>query len=112
MNRGLRYLHATESAIRLLFEGMGAYRRLLQEGMGPFFVGTFGDREAADKALKSWSAANEEKITRSLAKQREYMAESFAFATLSGCVLQIAAKGIELHSTNSVVPDGWNGLLQ
>lgn len=101
------YLKKTESAVRMLFEGMGSYTDLLRGGMirGP--VGVYANNEGALSAGRQWAKKNKELVSQKLAKQREYMAEHFPLATLRGAVLQIADKGIEICSTNRVIPEEW-----
>lgn len=107
MGPGVEYIERTRSAVRKLFEGIDSYNTILKDATGPFFVGAFADDQVAQAAFAEWSKANKERIALSLAKQREYMAESFAKATLCGSLLQISAKGIELHSTNAAIPKDW-----
>lgn len=99
------YLLRTESAARTLLDGIGAYVALLKQDPLPIFSGTFTDENVARDARCNWSTMEGEQIRRSLKSQREFFAESFALSTLSGCLLQVAAKGIELFSCNTDVPE-------
>jgi len=51
-------------------------------------------------------------IRASIEAQREYIAESFAQATLCGSVLQVAAKAIECYSRNMNIPVDWCSIIK
>jgi hypothetical protein len=44
-------------------------------------------------------------------RQRQFVAESFANAVLAGSVLQVAAKAIEVYSTNTNVSNDWKVVI-
>lgn len=99
------YLLRTESAARTLLDGIGAYVALLKQDPLPIFSITSTDENVARDAFNNWLTTEGEQIRRSLKSQREFFVESFALSTLSGCLLQVAAKGIELFSCNTDVPE-------
>lgn len=101
------YLKKTESAARKLFEGMESYKSLLREGMLVCPAGAYANDDEARKASRQWTEANKDRVMHALTKQRKYMEEHFALAVLCGALLQIAEKGIEMHSSNKTVPEEW-----
>jgi hypothetical protein len=104
MESAAEYLRRTESATRKLFEGIGSYVAVLARAPHPVFSGSVTDDADQRAALERWLSDHEEQVRLSLKAQREFSAESFALATLCGCVLQIAAMGIQWFSKNPTVP--------
>jgi hypothetical protein len=87
METAAEYLDKTESAVKILFDGIDAYSELLRN-------------EHVQLA-----AENPEKLQAAFEAQRSFVAEYFALATLCGAVLQIAAKAIECYSKVDDVPE-------
>jgi hypothetical protein len=106
------YLLRTESAARTLLDGIGAYVALLKHAPLPVFGGSFSDEKVARIAFDHWSTKKDKRIQLSLKSQREFLAESFALATLCGCLLQIAAKGIEWFSNNTDIPFDFGSVIK
>jgi len=92
------YISKTESAARKLFEGIQDYTSIL-------------DAIRRQAEFDTQSEQREEAIANSLRAQRQYSEEVFALATLCGAVLQLAAKAIEIYSTNSDVPRGLESIV-
>jgi len=87
METAAEYLDKTESAVKILFDGIDAYSEVLRN-------------EHVQLA-----AENPEKLQAAFEAQRRFVAEYFALATLCGAVLQIAAKAIECYSKVDDVPE-------
>ncbi len=87
METAAEYLDKTESAVKILFDGIDAYFEVLRN-------------EHVQLA-----AENPEKLQAAFEAQRSFVAEYFALATLCGAVLQIAAKAIECYSKVDDVPE-------
>ena len=87
METAAEYLDKTESAVKILFDGIDAYSEVLRN-------------EHVQLA-----AENPEKFQAAFEAQRRFVAEYFALATLCGAVLQIAAKAIECYSKVDGVPE-------
>ena len=104
------YLERTESAAIKLFDGIDSYIKILRDSPKPIFTfsGNIADLEADSKireqAYDVWKSKNEE-VKLSLGAQRDFLAESFALATLCGSILQIAAMGIQWFSVNKEIPE-------
>ena len=87
METAAEYLDKTESAVKILFDGIDAYFEVLRN-------------EHVQLA-----AENPEKLQAAFEAQRSFVAEYFALAALCGAVLQIAAKAIECYSKVDGVPE-------
>jgi hypothetical protein len=98
------YLQKTESAVRKLFEGIEHYVNLLQPIEGTTFVGDGTDFNKFQEKYDQWAEENAAALAASLAAQQMFSEESLAMATLCGAVLQVAAKAIEVFSSNEDVP--------
>lgn len=112
MESPAEYLSRTESATRTLLDGIEAYIAPLKHAPLSVFGGSFSDEKIARVAFDHWSAEKDEQIQLSLKSQREFLAESFALATLCGCLLQIAAKGIEWFSNNTDIPFDFGSVIK
>lgn len=111
MQSSIEYLDKTESAMRKLFEGIDSYYAPLRRSQTLAFVSSTEDDEERQVELESWLSHNRSAITASFVDQREFVAESFAQATLCGAVLQIASKAIEIFSVNAIVTSGWESAI-
>lgn len=108
MQTPAEYLKRSESAVRKLFDGIGQYQAILRRAPVPVLVTSYSDDMDLDSQLASWQTENAQAIQASVQAERDFIAESFALATLCGSVLQVAAKAIECFSTNVTVPPEWN----
>ena len=104
------YLQRTESASRILFEGIVSYTLILRESPPPVFVHSCdGHAESEEqiqkreKAYADWESTQDEAIQISREAQRKFVAESFALGVLCGSVLQIAYMGIQLFPRDDQV---------
>jgi hypothetical protein len=105
------YLDKTESAVKKLFDGIDAYFEVLRRE--PSLASyAFGVNEDPYELYDRWAASNPQKISAQKEAQRQFIAESFAMATLCGAVLQIAAKAIECYSVVDEVPKDCDDLLK
>lgn len=109
LGSGADYLASTESAVRHLLDGIDEYRGMLRKGIisGPSGFLCDDDPLVQKELIDEWLRENEEKIAKGFDWQRRYSAERFAMATLCGAVLHVAQKGLEVHSTNTQVPNEW-----
>lgn len=107
MNTIHDYLAGTESAMRLLFQGIQSYTDMI--GGIPVFV--TGDPDPESEAWKQWRRDNAEAIAASMDRQRQFSVSAFAMATLCGTVLQVADKAIELYSANTALTSSADGIL-
>lgn len=112
MQTAAEYLRRTESATRTLFDGIESYVAVLKLAPPPVFAGSFSGDMDHRVALEQWFTENEEQVRLSLKAQREYSAESFALSTLSGCLLQVAAMGIQWFSSNTKIPPDFEGVIK
>jgi len=111
MQTAAEYLDKTESAVRTLFRGIDSYASMLRRHPTSAFVTSYTDEADFQAQYEAWANENEEVIRASLKAQREFIAESFAQATLCGAVLQVAAKAIECYSKNMSVAADWASLI-
>lgn len=99
------YLSKTETATRLLFQGVSAYREILKEAAAATtFATSYADFEDLERQHARWQQENAATIERAEQLYNRYFAESFSQATLCGSILQIASKAIEKYSANSEIP--------
>jgi hypothetical protein len=103
METAAEYLDKTESAVKILFDGIDAYFEVLRNE--PSGVRSHSQGEVPLHEYVQWAAENPEKLQAAFQAQRSFVAESFALATLCGAVLQIAAKAIECYSKVDAVPE-------
>ena len=99
------YLDRTESAVRKLFEGLYSYNKLLLKSVHPMYLGDGGHTANNTPAYQEWSENNQHEIQISRKAMQDFFAERFAYATLAGSLLQIAAMGIQLFSQNKSFPE-------
>lgn len=107
-----QYMHRTESATRKLLDGIESYVSVLKRAPPPVFMDSFATDMDHRVAFEQWLTENEEQVRLSLKAQREYSAESFALSTLSGCLLQVAAMGIQWFSKNTTVPPNFADVIK
>jgi hypothetical protein len=112
MQTAAEYLNKTESAARKLFEGIDSYTSILRQHPTSAFTTSYTDEADFQAQYEAWAKQNAGLIRASIEAQREYVAESFAQATLCGAVLQVAAKAIECYSNNKSVPLDWLSLIK
>lgn len=112
MQTPAEYLQKTESAVRRLFDGIESYTEILRQNPTPAFVADQTTDADFNDQLESWEQENRGAIEASLKAQHEYLAESFARSTLCGAVLQVAAKALECHSQNDIVPAEWSSVIR
>jgi hypothetical protein len=101
MNSIEDYLSSTKSAATTLIVGIQGYIAILEETGFPFFTSFTIDVSAREKEYEEWREENIDRIEASLAAQDRFVDESFAMASLSGSLLQLAAMGIQKYSGNT-----------
>ncbi|OLO09681.1 hypothetical protein BTW08_00925 [Salinicola sp. MH3R3-1] len=106
------YLDRTESAVRLLFDGIKDYISILRTSAGVTFVTSepYGPKQDAEYA--AWKAKNAKRLLAAREAEQRYLAESFALDTLSGSVLQVAAKAIEIYGKSHPIPETFKGIVK
>lgn len=103
------YLQKTESAVRLLFDGIATYLRILEEAPIPIFSGTGPRSPESEERFKEWFLANQENLEATRRAQESFLAEAFALDTLCGAILQVALKALELYSPGGTIPEHLRG---
>lgn len=104
MNSGTDYLTRTSSATRKLFEGVESYLDPLRKGIiGAVFVSEGSDPATFSASYSTWAEMNSRQLEQSKQTQEEFVAELFAMAALCGAILEIAHKGIQMHSITSTL---------
>lgn len=100
------YLEKTESAVRRLFAGIDEYLAVLRKATAVTFCsGTpFGPEHDAE--FRAWQVANRKQIEAARQYERQYLAETFAVDTLSGAILQVAGKALEMYGQSTTLPEG------
>lgn len=111
MQSAAEYLEKTESAVRKLFEAIDSYIGILRRDSRAVFVTSFVEGEDPYQLYEKWAEGNQTAIQESRKAQEEFLAESFALATMCGAVLQVASKAIERFSTNTSVPAAWSDAI-
>jgi hypothetical protein len=106
------YMTKTESAVRLLFEGIASYSQLLPNFNNLIFVSSEETDINFDVEFSKWQSTNANVIATEMAAERKYLAESFALDTLCGAVFHIAEKAIEVYSKNALIPPEWTNLVR
>lgn len=84
MKSSKEYLDKTESAFRVLLEGIDDYVDILR------------------------AVRHDDRVEKQHEAQTKFSAELFALATLAGGMLQISFTGIEWFSTNTEAPRNWS----
>ncbi|NOS78980.1 MAG: hypothetical protein HOP35_13640 [Nitrospira sp.] len=112
MQSANEYLCRTESATRKLFDSIDTYVSALAKAPPPIFSESIANDADHRVALERWFTEHEEQVRLSLKAQHDFSAESFALATLCGCVLQIAATGIQWFSHNRAVPADFGSVIK
>lgn len=105
------YLQRTESASRHLFNAVNNYIDTLKAGIGPIFISGLPYGPEQDAQYAAWRSVNEDALNEAKAARRAFRAEAFALDTICGAILQIAEKGLEIYSDNSLVPDAWKATI-
>jgi hypothetical protein len=106
MQTSQEYLEKTASAVRRLFDGIDEYNDVLNSIRGVTFVTGLPYGPDRDAAFAAWQEANRNQLQAARRAEREYIAEAFACDTLSGAVLQVATKALEMYGQNRAVPGG------
>jgi hypothetical protein len=96
MQTATEYLAKTESAVRHLFEGIDSYLEILRIAVNPVFVTSAPSGPVQDAEFEAWQIENVESLVAARQAEQEFIAESFALDTLSGAVLQVAEKALDL----------------
>lgn len=112
MQSAAEYIAKTESAMRKLFEGIDSYSEILRRHPHSVFVTSYTNNTDSAAQYEEWAKENQHSIAASLDAQKEYIAESFAQATLCGAVLQVAAKALECYSKNTVILSEWSPVIK
>lgn len=99
------YFAKTESAVRILFNGICVYTELLRGIQRPVFVSGHLDEKKLTPEFSAWEKANSAEIEAVRKAEEKFFAESFALATLCGSLLQVASKAIEMFSKNTDVDE-------
>jgi len=112
MQTATEYLAKTESAVRRLFDGIDFYLGLLRTTVRPVFVTSEPFGPAQDAEFEAWRIANAESLAAARQAEEEFIAESFTLDTLSGAVLQVAEKALELYGKSVSIPPEWRSVAK
>lgn len=112
MQTATEYLAKTESAVRRLFDGIDSYLELLRIAVNPVFVTSEPFGPVRDAEFEAWQVENAESLTAARQAEQEFIAESFALDTLSGAVLQVAEKALDLYGKGVAIPPEWSGVVK
>ena len=105
------YSAKTESAVRLLFDGIASYDRLIPDFKSAIFVSSEIDDSGFEVAYSAWRRKNANALAAATEAERKYLAESFALDTLCGAVFQVAGKAIEVYSDSTHMPSEWTNAI-
>ncbi len=103
-----QYIDQTEHAVKSMFESIDYYRGLIGMSIPPVAVFRHNGKEGEfEKKYEEWRSRPEVRQEFEVAKyaREEYQASLFSMHVISGSILQIAFKGIELHAINSKFDD-------
>src|SRR4029453_17126777 len=106
MQSAKEYLDKTESAVQRLFDCIDEYLAVLRRATGVTFVTGLPYGPDHDAAFEAWQVANRARLDAARRAEREYLAETFAVDTLSGSILQVAGKALEIYGRNTTLPEG------
>jgi hypothetical protein len=106
------YMAKTESAVRLLFDGVASYSQLLPNFKDLIFVSSVMNDADFDAAFSAWRLKTANVQASAKEAEQKYLAESFALDTLCGSVLHVAQKAIEVYSKTTLIPAEWTGLVR
>lgn len=101
------YLIKTQSAVRHLFDAIGAYRSVLDRAHVPIFISSTLNDEERERELQAWIDRHADAIQASREAERQYFDQSFALATMCGALLHVADKAFECFSKQAPIPAGW-----
>lgn len=79
---------------------------MLRKATGVTFVTGTPRGPDQDAEFQAWQVANRERLEAARQAEREYLAETFAVDTLSGAILQVAGKALEIYGQNTTLPEG------
>lgn len=108
MDSAKSYFAKTKTATCKLFQGIEAYRSIIKRA--PVFTNSFLDEHDLNAQVEQWRQQTATEWLAYDAALEEYLAQSFAQATLSGSVLQIAAKAIECYGSGSDIQSDFDKL--
>lgn len=95
------YLNQTEKAVLQLFESLKYYQSLL-DNIEPQVLAS--ESEITEEAIRQWEQDSRDAIGRYREAERTYFGQVFSYQTICGCILQIAARGISVYSTQLSIP--------
>jgi len=107
------YLAQTEHAMKSLFELLNEYREVINLSVPPIYVDDAGSFSEINEKYTKWRFNHEIAEAHELATYayEEHQAHAFSQAIISGSILQIASKAIDLYGANNVLSTEASTLL-
>jgi len=110
-----QYIGQTEHAVKSMFDSIIHYSELIRMSFPPVKAirhnGEAGEFERTYEAWRSKPEIQQEFDVAEYARE-EYRASLFSMHVISGSILQIACKGIELYSNNAECSDSFSYLYE
>ena len=102
------YLTQTEKAVQQLFESLEYYQGLL-DNIEP--QGLVSETDITEEVIKQWEQDNWEAIEKCREAEKKYFGQVFSNQTICGGILQIAARGISVYSTQTSIPSSCSSII-
>lgn len=108
-----KYISETEHAVRNFFDCIGHYTELIKMGVSPCTTFRYGTEEEFQSEYKEWMSRPEIRDAHEIAEmaREEYRAQFFSMHAVSGSILHIACKAVELFSTSTELDSKYSHLL-
>jgi hypothetical protein len=112
MQTATEYLTKTESAVRHLFRGIDSYLKPLRLTDIPVFVTSepFGAAQQAE--YSTWEVENAGRLAARKQVEEEFIADAFALDILTGAILQVAEKALDLYCKEVAIPPEWSSTVK
>lgn len=105
-----QYLSQTEHAVTSMFDSIAHYSELIKISLPPVkAIRHNGEADEFERKYKEWRSKPEVQQEFDVAEyaRNEYRANLFSMHVISGSILQIACKAIELYSNNTECDDSF-----
>ena len=107
------YFSETEHAVKSFFDCIAHYSELIKMGVSPCTTFRYGTEEEFEAQYKEWMSRQEIREAHEIAElaREEYRSQFFSMHVVSGSILHIACKAIELFSGSSDLDSKYQFLL-
>lgn len=99
------YFNKTETAVRILLNGIEEYRNILRPMREAVFVTGETDSCRRMAAHLKWREDNKDLVERANAAKQEFYAQEFAMSVLCGSLLHVAEKAIRIYSREKPITE-------